>query len=290
MKTRLPLLFSILVLSAMLLHWPQSAAAQNTLFTYQGLVKDKGTNFTGMGQFKFALVGATNVVSYWSNDGTSVNSSEPAAAISVEVTNGLFMVVLGDTNLTNMTAIPAGLLISQPNLRLQIWFNDGVNGSAALIPAQTLTPAPYAVAALYAASASNLLGTLPTNNLPASVALLGANQTFSGTNTFSGNVLLNGGANYAAGGPENLRIVRGFVSFNGNILSGTGFTVVSNSVGNWTINFTTPFSSSPAININAAVDNAVWYSLHPGDFSLQISTPGGTLVNQAFTFIAIGSQ
>ena len=34
--------------------------AQNTIFTYQGRVLDNGTNFTGAGQFKFALVTSTN--------------------------------------------------------------------------------------------------------------------------------------------------------------------------------------------------------------------------------------
>src|SRR5437016_3283753 len=37
-----------------------TARAQNTTFTYQGRVTDSGTNFTGTGQFKFALVTSTN--------------------------------------------------------------------------------------------------------------------------------------------------------------------------------------------------------------------------------------
>ena len=75
--------------------------------------------------------------------------------------NGLFTVALGDTNLPNMTAIGASLF-AQPNLLLQIWFNDGVNGFAALSPAQKLTLAPIAT---FANSASNLLGALPTSQL-----------------------------------------------------------------------------------------------------------------------------
>ena len=169
-----------------------TAHAQGTAFTYQGRVLDNGTNFTGTGQFQFALVtstnfnhqatvtanlngvspnyfvssctlnnggggsgttasasilgGAVNAVniltpgsgytttptvtiapppanitytSYWSNDGTSVNGSEPSAAVSVGVTDGLFAVVLGDTTLPNMTAIDASLF-AQPNLQLRI--------------------------------------------------------------------------------------------------------------------------------------------------------------------------
>ncbi len=238
--------------------------AQNTLFTYQGRVTDDGTNFTGTGLFKFALVTGTNTsqqatavanppsggfitiinvtfggsgylaapavsitggggsnatataqinasgvvtnitvtnpgsgytstpaitvaapspdilfTTWWSNDGTSVNGSEPSAPVSLGVANGLFTVVLGDTTLSNMTAIPASLF-TQPDLQLRIWFNDGASGSVALSPVQNLTPTPYAVVATFA---SNLLGTLTTGNLP-------ANAAFSGTvtaNSFTGN-------------------------------------------------------------------------------------------------------
>ncbi|HXC99528.1 MAG TPA: hypothetical protein VN048_09315, partial [Verrucomicrobiae bacterium] len=44
-----------------------------------------------------------NYTTYWSNDGTSVNGGEPAAALNVGVTNGLFTVVLGDTSVANMS-------------------------------------------------------------------------------------------------------------------------------------------------------------------------------------------
>ncbi|MBI5383253.1 MAG: tail fiber domain-containing protein [Verrucomicrobia bacterium] len=83
---------------------------------------------------------------YWSNDGTSGAGSEPAAAVSVPVSNGLFTVRLGDPALANMTALGAGLF-TQSDLKLRIWFNDGVNGFAVLHPAQPLTAAPYALVA-----------------------------------------------------------------------------------------------------------------------------------------------
>ncbi len=134
------------------------ALAQDTVLTYQGQVLDNGTNFNGPGQFKFALVTSTSsstYVTYWSNDGTSVAGSEPSAAVGVSVSKGLFTVVLGDTTLAHMTALPRSVFTTQPNLQLRIWFNDGVSGFAALSPLQNLTPAPYAV---MANSAINLLG------------------------------------------------------------------------------------------------------------------------------------
>ena len=228
----------------------QQVAAQNTTFTYQGRVTDHGTNFTGSGLFKFALVTSTNTsrqatasanrsgsfiisynlldggsgyttppnvhvsggggsgatahaivsggvvtdvladlagsgysstptvtidpppenlsyTTYWSNDGTSVDGSEPAATVSVGVSGGLFTVLLGDTNLANMAAIDASLFF-QPHLQLRIWFDDGVSGSAVLSPVQNLTPTPYAVIAQNVSgtvSASQLTGTLPPGSL-----------------------------------------------------------------------------------------------------------------------------
>jgi hypothetical protein len=86
------------------------------------------------------------IATLWSNDGTSVNGSEPTFAVPVGVTNGLFTVGLGDTNLSSMQQLDAAIFI-QPNLQLRIWFNDGVHGSTALSPLQNLTSAPYAVTA-----------------------------------------------------------------------------------------------------------------------------------------------
>lgn len=114
-------------------------------------------------------------VTYWSNDGTSVNASEPDAAVSVDVNNGLFTVVLGDFNLPNMMAIDSSVF-SQPNAQLRIWFNDGLHGFAALNPPQNLTPTPYAVVA------TSLAGVVENN-----VIAPGQNATVSGgRNNMSG--------------------------------------------------------------------------------------------------------
>jgi len=165
---------------------------------------------------------------YWSNDGTSVAGSEPSASVSVGVTNGLFTVALGDTTLPNMAAISAGLF-SQPDLQLQIWFNDGVNGFAGLSPAQNLTPAPYAV---FAWGTSNLLGTLPAAQLSGTVAnsTLPTNAVFSGAVTaaaFSGSgtnlTSLNAGS--LTGGPVPLSCLSGITS---NQLDATTWQLATN--------------------------------------------------------------
>lgn len=250
MQTRICLAF--LALSVV------TAFSQPTTITYQGHLTSNGTNVTGAGQFKFALVTSTNanhtatatanapsggyitgytvtfggngyvtapavtvfggggtgaaahanlsgdsVVSltvdnpgngnyatapavliapppanlsyttYWSNDGTSANGSEPFSAVTINVSNGLFTANLGDTSQPNMSTIPASLF-TQSNLQLRVWFNDGTHGFAALDPAQNLTPTPYANFANNAnnaafAATANIAATASTaNNVPSS--------------------------------------------------------------------------------------------------------------------------
>jgi hypothetical protein len=60
MKPYLQKLFIALTSLAILSSQLSSLRAQSTAFTYQGRVMDNGTNFSGAGQFKFALVTSTN--------------------------------------------------------------------------------------------------------------------------------------------------------------------------------------------------------------------------------------
>lgn len=114
------------------------------IITYQGRVTSNGSSFTGLGQFKFALVqsslpGAT----LWSQDGQKL----PDTVISVPVTNGLFMVTLGDTSIPGMmNRIPAEVF-DTPNVSLRIWFNDGASGFEQLSPDLRLTSVGYALRA-----------------------------------------------------------------------------------------------------------------------------------------------
>jgi len=288
-----PVLATLVLLSTLSLQ-PATVFAQGTVFTYQGRVMDNGTNFTGAGQFEFALVTSTNanhtvtgtanapsggyitgyaIISggngyvtapavtvtggggagaaatahltgnvvtsisvanpgnglytstptmtiappppniaystYWSNDGTSVSGSEPAVAVGVPVSSGLFTVALGDTTIPNMAAISAALF-AQPNLQLRIWFNDGVTGFAALSPVQNLTPTPYAIQSLNATTATtattassassvaaaNIVGTLALSQLQGAVVTnnqSGVNLT--GTFTGDGGGVTNVSAN-----------------------------------------------------------------------------------------------
>ncbi len=144
---------------------------------------------------------AITYTTYWSNDGTSVAGSEPAAAVNVNVANGLFTVVLGDTTIPGMAAIPA-TLFSQPNLQLRIWFDDGMNGFAVMDPAQNVTPVPYAT------TATQLLGgfTVQNNSSGAPNVIGGASVNF----VSSGVV----GATIGGGGAVNYN---GYLAFSNNV-------------------------------------------------------------------------
>ena len=141
MKTRslLRLCAAALVCGATALH-----AQVPQLLNYQGRVVSNGTNFTGNGQFKFALVNAAATTTYWSNDGTSVAGSQPAAAVTLSVAGGLYSVLLGDTSLAGMTAIPTSVFANS-DVRLRVWFNDGVTGSQLLAPDQRIAAVGYAM-------------------------------------------------------------------------------------------------------------------------------------------------
>ena len=112
------------------------------LINYQGRVAVDAVNFEGGGQFKFALVNSDGTTTFWSNDGTSDAGSEPAAAVTLNVQKGLYSVLLGDIALANMTALPPSAF-ANADVRLRVWFDDGLNGSQLLTPDQRLAPAVY---------------------------------------------------------------------------------------------------------------------------------------------------
>jgi hypothetical protein len=131
-------------LASLLLSSP--AIAVPALLNHQGRMAVNGVNFEGTGQFKFALVDAGATVTYWSNDGTSTAGSQPATAVSLTVTKGLYAVLLGDTSLAHMSALPV-TLFDNADIRLRVWFNDGITGFQQITPDHRLATAPYAMVA-----------------------------------------------------------------------------------------------------------------------------------------------
>ena len=128
-----------------------------TVVSYQGQVTVAGTPYTGAGYFKFAVVDQAGTTTSWSNDGTSTGGSEPTNAVQLSVNNGLFNVLLGDTALPNMTALPASAFAGTERY-LRVWFSSDNITFTQLAPDRRIAVVPYALQAEEAKNADQLDG------------------------------------------------------------------------------------------------------------------------------------
>lgn len=126
-------------------------------------VNNGGLGYGALGSHTDVFIADPPTTTFWSNDGSGMDGSEPFAGTAVTVDDGLFTVGLGDTGLVNMQALDSDLF-SEPSLQLRIWFNDGTNGFSELSPTQPLTAAPYALKA-WSVSADQITGTIPASNI-----------------------------------------------------------------------------------------------------------------------------
>jgi hypothetical protein len=131
-----------------------SLQAVPPVLNYAGQVTVNGEAFDGNGLFKFALVNADGKTTYWSNDGTSVDGSEPQASVSVTVNGGLYAFLLGNTAQQGMGAIDPAVFAQHTDAKLRVWFSDGVNGFQQLSPDRPFASVPYAFSAGTAQSAT----------------------------------------------------------------------------------------------------------------------------------------
>ena len=124
-----------------------SANATPPVVNYAGQVAVQGEPFEGVGSFKFALVSSqgTATISHWSNDGSSTAGSEPDANVSVQVSGGLYSVLLGNASIPGMSSLDPAIFSTHSNLRLRVWFSDGANGFQQLTPDRTFASVPYAL-------------------------------------------------------------------------------------------------------------------------------------------------
>ena len=147
-------------------------------------MQSAGSGYTSMPTVNIAAPPANLAyTTFWSNDGTSTAGSEPTSPVTLTVTKGLYSVLLGDTSLANMTAIPT-TVFANPDVRLRVWFNDGANGSQRLTPDQRIAAVGYAMVAGGLAPgatipASALTGTIPASQVataPPGMALIPAGE------------------------------------------------------------------------------------------------------------------
>jgi hypothetical protein len=200
------------------------------------------------------------------------------------VANGLFSVVIGDSTVANMQAISSGVF-TPAGLQLQIWFNDGVHGWAALSPLQNLTAAPYSTAASFANSlngmlpASQVSGTLGNAALPSSPAFSGtvtaANFTGNGaglTNLASLNLT---GPMSIQSGPTNQLNFSGAVAING--------TTIINPAGQWVGNPTGLIGPQGPVGPVGVNGKTVWNG--SGSPSSNIGTNGDFYIDTSGHYI-----
>ena len=144
---------------------------------HQGVVAVNGVRFDGNGDFRFALVDGNTNDYLWTNDGSLVaHPNPPTAPVNLPVDNGVYSTRLGDTDLINMTQIPAGVF-SHPNVVLRVWFDDTQgNGIQQMAPDQSLTSSPFtfhADRADIAADAESLGGVSATEVLSQAGSFVG---------------------------------------------------------------------------------------------------------------------
>jgi len=135
----LPAIFLLLYTS--LLH------AVPPVLNYAGQVAVDGEPFQGKGLFKFALIKGDNNTTLWSNDGSSVNGSEPEKSVRTSVDGGLYSILLGNSSIKGMSSLDPSIFQKHSDIKLRVWFSDGTNGFEQLSPDRSFASVPYAFSA-----------------------------------------------------------------------------------------------------------------------------------------------
>jgi hypothetical protein len=252
------------------------------MINYQGRVAvgNPAVNFDGSGAFKFALVNTDGTSTYWSNDGISTAGSEPTAAVTLTVTKGLYSVLLGDTAIPNMTAIPNSVF-DNADVRLRIWFNDGTNGSQLLTPDQRLVAVGY-IAAGAVGSAQIAIGAVGSNHI--TNGAVGSNQIANGAV----------GSNQIASGTITADKLAKQVR-SGSISSGSVVLGDNGTSGTFAVTFSPTFATAPIVTLSLqtsttspAATSRVFLSASPttGGFSGAIN--GSGVISNPFVSIYLG--
>ncbi len=249
--------------------------------SYQGQVTVNGIAYTGTGYFKFAVVDQAGTTTTWSNDSTSTAGSEPTAAVTLTVTNGLFNVLLGNTSLANMTVLPASAF-SEPNRYLRVWFSADGSTFTLLSPDRRIAAVPYAMQAEEAKSAATA-GDADTLDGYHASDLLG-----DGGWTLTGNAGTTPGTNYLGTSDNqaleikvnNVRVLR--------LEPGTSPNLIGGYSGNWMAAGTfgaVIAGGGQSGNLNRVVDHM---GVVGGGQNNQAGSDDGTVGNNTFATVAGG--
>jgi N-acetylneuraminic acid mutarotase len=130
---------------------PDIGSGAPTMVSYQGRVILEGVPYNGNGYFKFTVVDRSDNP-IWTNDGSG--EDEPLDSVRLDVVNGLFNVILGDTEVTNMVELEA-YVFDETERYLRVWFSPNGDEFLMLTPDQRIAAVPYALQAEEAAQAGN---------------------------------------------------------------------------------------------------------------------------------------
>ena len=133
-----------------------SIQAVPPVLNYAGQVAVNGEAFDGMGCSSLPFVDADGTTTYWSNDGTSVDGSEPQGSVSMAVNGGLYSILLGNTAIQEMSALDQSIFHQYSDTKLRVWFSDGVNGFQKLTPDRPFASVPYALTAASVSHSSRI--------------------------------------------------------------------------------------------------------------------------------------
>ncbi len=176
MKLRTPtvLVATLLLLCGATSRVAAQVAVTPSAFTYQGRLLENGVSAQGAHDLKFSLFGD-------GTDGAPLAASLTNTAVAIS--NGVFTTTL-DFGVDALTGAISWLEIAvRPG---------NSNGEFTILnPRQKLTPSPYSIFTLKAASLS---GSLPDSQLSTNVARLDTEQTFRNTVTFAGGIRGDGSA------------------------------------------------------------------------------------------------
>jgi hypothetical protein len=211
--------------------------------------------------------------------------------LPITTTDGLYNVLLG-----NLFPLDASVFTGFPPI---FYLGTTVGSDPEMSPRIRLTSTPFALIssrADYVGSLEGATGGTIIGNLSVSGNVGIGTTTPSEMLDVRGNVKIgNMGQWFAAGGDENLRIIRGSVSDSATIDAGSDFTVSKPSTGIYVISFTTPFSGipSPVVSKSPAVGGTgtiTTSSATATSFIVETRNDSGAFSDAPFFFIVAGPR
>lgn len=112
---------------------------------YQGRATFSGTPYSGTGYFKFALVDAAGAF-YWYSDALSP-AGVPTAPVTLNVRNGVYSAMLGNTALPGMTYTIPPTVFNNTVVFLRVWFGPDPGSITLVTPDIRIASVGYAMIA-----------------------------------------------------------------------------------------------------------------------------------------------